>query len=73
MSWNYRIVRRDDDGIVSFGIHEAYFEEDGSCFAITEEPVKPYGETWDELYEDLSAMASAVGKPVLDYETRRPV
>ena len=70
MSWDYRVVRREYGDEVILGIYEAYYDDNGTCWAITEIPMVPYGETWDELAGDLGAMVRALGRRVLDYETR---
>lgn len=81
MSWNYRVVRQITeikvDGIsgyeTQFGIHEAYYEEDKTCSAISEARMGPFGETLQELISDHELMAKAFTKPVLDWETRKEV
>jgi hypothetical protein len=68
MSWTYRVVRSvDDDGEVSYGIHEAY--DDGDIeqpHSITTEAVDVAGDTFEDLAETLGRMQSALAKPVLE-------
>lgn len=71
MTWNHRLVRRtypDAAQGVWFGIHEAYYDDDGKIYAITEEPVAPCGEAVEELREEISRMARALSAPVVIYE-----
>lgn len=67
MSWNYRIVHRVQSGEDCFGIHEAYYNPDGSIWAISEEPIAPFGNTKKELIDDHAHMTEAIIKPVLEY------
>ena len=67
MTWNYRVVRRIVGGEVTFGIHEVYYDGDRPK-TTTECPIDPYGETLEELKDDLDRMREALDKPVLNYE-----
>ena len=78
MSWNYRIVRRNDpltDSGYWLGIYEAYYDDanDGACYALTEKTVGIEGETMESLTAEYRLFAEAFEKPVLDYETRQEV
>ena len=62
-NWNYRIVRhpaiRIEDEEVSdefLAVHEAFYNKDGTLFAITEDPVIPMGENFEDLVSDLTQM-----------------
>ena len=68
--WNYRIVRRKCSDGDKYGIHEVYYNEDGSIWAISEQPCMPFGETKKELLNDLSMMTASIIKPVLDYDMK---
>ena len=69
MTWNHRVVRRRDaDGTYVFGIHEAYYDAHGRCYAVTAESVAPIGSTPEELNGELMLMKSAAKRPVLCYE-----
>jgi len=77
MSWNYRVVKHEQVDsrkslavikFVNFGIHEAYYNKDGSVRAITVDPVCPSGETVKELQEDIKLYLKALGLPVLNYD-----
>lgn len=74
MSWNYRVVRKRTyhgkslDESVQFAIHETYYDKDGTPSMITTDYMSPYGETLEELKNDLSYMVAALNKPVLNWE-----
>lgn len=64
--WNYRIMTLDKGA--TWGIHEVYYDEDGKPNGYTENPQEPYGETLDELKNDLLYMLRAFEKPILTPE-----
>lgn len=65
MSWNwdYRVVKRND----VFAIHEVY-REGTKIVAISEDSIRPYGESFDELSNDAHLFARAIERPVLNYD-----
>ena len=67
--WDYRVVRRVIAGEPELSIHEAYYRDDGSVRAITEDPVGVHGSTMEELVDDSNAYFRALDKPVLDYDS----
>jgi hypothetical protein len=73
MSWNYRVVRRvyqvDGREEFQYGIHEVYYDDDHVPTSCTVDPVSPHGDTEDELAQDMRYFASALEKPVLDYDS----
>jgi hypothetical protein len=79
MSWNYQVVRRKcSEGWEPFkyiyGIHEAYYDDEGRCYAITAEPVEVVSESPNGINAVLAMMKlDARKRPVLDYETREPL
>lgn len=77
MSWNHRIVRKktpwtDSDGVqkehVSYGVHEAYYTEDGKVSMITENPVDLDSDTLDGLKISWDQALEAFGQPILDFD-----
>ncbi|GAK50386.1 hypothetical protein U14_01616 [Candidatus Moduliflexus flocculans] len=76
--WNYRVVRKkhiwrhpdtqEEQTSYSYGIHEAYYDQQGNVGMITQEAVEPYGETIEELRHAWVMMAEAFGQPLLDDE-----
>ena len=58
VEWDYRVARRDygtGSGVSSFGIIEAYYDALGNIVAYAW--AEPWGDTLDELMEDLRIMA----------------
>ena len=51
-----------------YGIHEAYYDENGKVFAITEESTGPSGNTLEELKQSLEWMEKSLEHPILDYD-----
>ena len=69
MSWNYRMVHhKEKNGEEWYGIHEVYYNADGTACMMSEEPCMPIGETKKSLMNDLSMMTEAIIKPVLEYD-----
>jgi hypothetical protein len=61
MSWNYRVI--EQDGL--FAVHEVFYNPDESVAGVTETPVFPRGETFDDLAADIARYAEALSLPVL--------
>jgi len=69
MSWDYRILKRTVGEDTGYGIHEVYYAPDGTPEMCSENPSIPFGETAEELADDLLGFAEALKKPILDYAT----
>ena len=73
MTWNYRVISHPswdmnrEKGERVYRIHEVFSDETG-IIGYSAEGVEPYGETKKELITDLSYMAKAFEKPVLNVE-----
>lgn len=68
MTWNYRVVRHNNNGFDWLALHEAYYDEDkDNPHSITVTPVSPIGEDINDLRSILGMMIAALEKPVLDY------
>ncbi len=67
-TWDYRVLRKTDPNAdtVSYEVHEVYYHEDGSIDRWTAGSVRPYGETVEELREDLRHFLHAFRRPVLE-------
>ena len=69
MSWNYRIMRREQAGdkpTTLYGLVEAYYDEDGNLDGWTDSKIGWY-DTTDELINDLFVMLrDAWRRPALD-------
>ena len=66
--WNYRVIRKrypDSDGI-SYQVHEVYYADNGSIEHWTEDPVQPFGETAEELREEIRFFLQAFRRPILE-------
>lgn len=59
------VKHTDSEGITHFGIHEVYYDKEGRPSMYTESAMAPYGETLEELSEDVNHFAAAFTKPVL--------
>ena len=74
MSWSYRVVKQVTkiplgDTDISYGIHEAYTDENGDIVNISEKPSYVIGDDTESLQWQLERMMEACKKPVLDYNT----
>lgn len=74
MSWNYRVMRRRGrhpkfGKWETYGIHEVYAEPGGW----TIEPRQMVSDDVEGLKWSLRRMLEALEKPILDYDTGRPV
>ena len=64
--WNHRVVRKAHPrGEVSYGIHEVFYNKDGSVYAYTKEPVEVSCESIDDLHEYVGWMQACLTKPIL--------
>lgn len=68
MSWNHRVMRHiEENGDEWFGIHEVFYEDNGSIKNWTVDAMDPHGESPFELGTDLARMMAALTKPILDH------
>ena len=64
--WNHRLIRRGGPGEDPwYRIHEVYYDDSGKISGWTIDPVEPFGETVEEIRQELEAMLRACGEPVL--------
>lgn len=68
MSWNYRVIRSEDDLGTSYAIHECFYEKKGDTIPHrwTKEPVDVHSETRAGLFWVLAVMTEGVAKPILE-------
>ena len=72
--WNHRIVRKTyPGGEVILGVVEAFYDENGLVWAITDNLQEPMvvetdGETVDDLKKVIGWMLTACDKPILDFD-----
>ncbi len=77
--WNYRLCRQKapNAAVYTYGIHEAYYNPDGTIWAITEDAVSAGfdefepadAEAVESMKKTLGWMALALDKPMIDLET----
>jgi len=68
MTWNYRIVKKEYPDEIVYQIHEAYYDKGKKKpRSITKNPVSPFGETIEELAEDLEYFSEAFKHKILNY------
>jgi len=75
MTWNHRVVKYETrnlfgDPDVGYSIHEVFYDNNGNVQGMTSNPVKPWGDTKDELRLELMRMLDALTKPDLDYDDK---
>ena len=68
--WNHRIIKlKAQDGaelVDNYAVHEVYYNDDGTIYAYTNNPVRAYGDTLEELRETLNHMLKSLDAPVLE-------
>ena len=75
MSWNYRVVKTTQklplfaEPVISYGIHEVYYNEDGKINGVTEEPIRIVCDNIFELYDTIAAIEKCLNKKTVVYET----
>ena len=68
--WNHRVTKATIDGETVYEIREVYYDLPTTSDGIgwTQDASAPYGETLDELRQDLERMLAALDKPVIDID-----
>lgn len=67
--WNYRVVKKKVGKEFFYAIHEAYYDDAGKVWSITQDPIPGRGDSKCEVLGDLVRMLSDARKsPVLDYD-----
>jgi hypothetical protein len=69
MTWNHRVVKKNYDGEIQYGIHEAFYNDKDELINITVDPVEVASETIEGLRWTLQKMLEALDKPIIDDET----
>lgn len=75
MSWNFRVILKNeskdylDDSIITYGIHEVYYDENNDIVSISENPVPVFEETFQELKDSIERIKFCLEKPIIDYNT----
>lgn len=80
MSWNFRICKETKGKVVKYSIHEAYYNDDGEIWGVTDDetgvasfrdPVWPETEEdrlW-EMKQTIDWMLEAFEKDIIDLDT----
>lgn len=77
MVWNHRVIRERyskkeanlNDAEFFYTIREVFYsDEGGTPELVTMEGDSPFGETLEELKQDIEWFRKALGQPVLNYE-----
>ena len=72
MTWNYRIMKRDLDGVTVYEIHEVYYKDNGEVEMWTEEPVSFDGfrsSSPEKLIEQVkNILEDCTEHSILDYD-----
>ena len=64
--WNNRIIKHEKDGATWHSVHEVFYNEDGSIYAHSEDPITIVGETEEETIGQAQQILSDIyAKPVL--------
>lgn len=75
MSWNYRVVKRTEsvphlgEPVISYGIHEVYYDKSGKINGVTEEPVIISCDNHLDLYDTVDRIVKCLNKKTVVYET----
>ena len=74
MTWNYRVLRHVDSGMEYYGLHEVYYNGDGSIAAWTEDSIL-VGEDFGEIAKAVKMIANDLEKHpiVIDTTVVEPV
>lgn len=76
MSWNYRVIEHKNHPVNPdpyYMIHSCYYDKDGNPNGLSMEPVKIGGETIIEIMEEIEKFKVALTKPILNFETLKPI
>ena len=64
--WNNRIIKHEKGGATWYSVHEVFYNEDGSIYAHTDDPITIVGETEEEAVEQAEQILRDIkDKPVL--------
>lgn len=85
MSWNFRVIRKKhevynvytnteaNEVMFEYYIHKVHYSDRGMLEYATDRPSTPYGESIQELYEELEMFKAALDKPVLEWQGNKIV
>ena len=61
MHWDYRVFLEDG----GYTIRTVYYDDRGGIVACSEKPIEPFGESLENLQEELNLLQAALKKKVL--------
>jgi hypothetical protein len=61
MHWDYRVFLEDG----GYTIRTVYYDERGAITACSQKPIEPFGESLEDLQEELNLLQAALKKEVL--------
>lgn len=73
MTWNYRIIKHEENNEFYYMIHEVFYNNKGKSDSWTKEGIAPFGETLFMLKKDYKQMAEAFSHPVLEIKKNKLV
>ena len=62
ITWDYRIFKEDNGDYI---IREVFYDEEGCIIGCTEDGVEPFGQSLEDLAEQIEAFKQALTLPVL--------
>lgn len=65
--WNHRILIHRNKDEVGYSVHEVYYDEDGKPNSCTADSCHPYGNTIEELKNEIDQFAKATTLPFLEH------
>ena len=65
-TWNHRVVKTQYNAEVCYGIHEAYYDDNGEVVTWTVRPVPVAGNSIQDLRKTLEQMLECLNKEVID-------
>ena len=74
--WNYRVMRRTVEGETFDAVYEVYYLNDETINGWSEDPAYPmfhHDSDDGDLLDDIERFIQACEKPVLDWETGKPL
>lgn len=75
MSWNYRVVKKTanlpnlGESVVSYAIHEVYYDDNGDIVNISEEPMPIISDDLFGLYDTIGLIEKCLNKKMIIFET----
>lgn len=65
-NWNYRVIKKNNYGQITFQIHEVFYRADGQIDSWASQPVEPLGTSEGQLRKDIYSFLNAFQLPTLE-------